>query len=148
MSQPIELPRWIDLVALPAFNLTLAMLVSGLVVWAMNYMIIISPLPVVGEELAPFLQRAQLARYRERNLLGPYHFAERSLHYQDRGEGGLDLFQGETVISYSGSGNENVNRPNEIRPNDVQKAVSSPLPERLSQQQPIFRMSYCGGLVR
>ncbi len=36
MSQPIELPRWIDLVALPAFNLTLAMLVSGIVVWAIG----------------------------------------------------------------------------------------------------------------
>jgi simple sugar transport system permease protein len=36
MSQPIELPRWIDLVALPAFNLTLAMAVSGLVVWAIG----------------------------------------------------------------------------------------------------------------
>lgn len=36
MSQPIELPRWIDLVALPAFNLMLAMGVSGLVVWAIG----------------------------------------------------------------------------------------------------------------
>jgi general nucleoside transport system permease protein len=36
MSQPIELPRWIDLVALPAFNLTLAMAVSGIVVWAIG----------------------------------------------------------------------------------------------------------------
>jgi len=32
MSAPIELPRWIDLVVLPAFNLMLALLVSGLVV--------------------------------------------------------------------------------------------------------------------
>jgi general nucleoside transport system permease protein len=32
MSQPTELPRWIDLVVLPAFNLALALLVSGLVV--------------------------------------------------------------------------------------------------------------------
>jgi len=36
MSQPIELPRWIDLVALPAFNLALALLVSGFVVWAIG----------------------------------------------------------------------------------------------------------------
>jgi general nucleoside transport system permease protein len=36
MTQPIELPRWIDLVALPAFNLALAMIVSGLVVWAIG----------------------------------------------------------------------------------------------------------------
>lgn len=32
MSQPAELPRWMDLVVLPAFNLALALLVSGLVV--------------------------------------------------------------------------------------------------------------------
>jgi ABC-type uncharacterized transport system permease subunit len=32
MSQPTDLPRWIDLVVLPAFNLALALLVSGLVV--------------------------------------------------------------------------------------------------------------------
>jgi len=32
MSQPVELPRWIDLVVLPAFNLALALLVAGLVV--------------------------------------------------------------------------------------------------------------------
>ena len=28
MSQPVELPRWIDLVVLPAFNLALALLVG------------------------------------------------------------------------------------------------------------------------
>ena len=32
MSQPIELPRWVDLVVLPAFNLALALLASALVV--------------------------------------------------------------------------------------------------------------------
>ena len=32
MSQPGDLPRWLDLVVLPAFNLTLALLVAGLVV--------------------------------------------------------------------------------------------------------------------
>ena len=32
MSQPIEMPRWLDLVVLPAFNLALALLVAGLVV--------------------------------------------------------------------------------------------------------------------
>ncbi len=33
MSQPIELPRWIDLGVLPVFNVALALLVSGVVVW-------------------------------------------------------------------------------------------------------------------
>ena len=32
MSAPVELPRWIDLAVLPAFNLALALLVSGVVV--------------------------------------------------------------------------------------------------------------------
>ena len=32
MSQPLELPRWMDLVLLPAFNLVLALLVAGAVV--------------------------------------------------------------------------------------------------------------------
>src|SRR6185295_7849171 len=32
MSQPGDMPRWLDLVVLPAFNLTLALLVAGLVV--------------------------------------------------------------------------------------------------------------------
>jgi len=32
MSQPIELPRWIDVAVLPAFNLALALLVAGVVV--------------------------------------------------------------------------------------------------------------------
>jgi general nucleoside transport system permease protein len=32
MSQPIEMPRWLDLVVLPIFNLTLALLVCGIVV--------------------------------------------------------------------------------------------------------------------
>ena len=31
MSQPVELPRWIDLVVLPAVNLGMAMLVSAVV---------------------------------------------------------------------------------------------------------------------
>jgi hypothetical protein len=73
---------------------------AGLVVWAMNYLILIESSPIVGEELAPFLQRAQLTRYRERRLLGPYLFEERSLRYEDHTEGGLDLFQGETVVTH------------------------------------------------
>ena len=32
MSQPIEMPRWLDLVVLPAFNLALALLACGVVV--------------------------------------------------------------------------------------------------------------------
>ena len=32
MNQPLELPRWMDLVLLPAFNLCMALLVAGLVV--------------------------------------------------------------------------------------------------------------------
>lgn len=32
MSQPVEMPRWLDLVVLPAFNLALALLVCGVVV--------------------------------------------------------------------------------------------------------------------
>jgi hypothetical protein len=71
---------------------------AGTVVWAMNYLIVLDPFPVDGDELAPFLQRAQLSRYRERQLLGPYTFQERTLRYEDCTEGGLDLFRGETVI--------------------------------------------------
>ena len=36
MSRPVELPRWIDLVALPAFNLALALAVAGGVVWSIG----------------------------------------------------------------------------------------------------------------
>jgi hypothetical protein len=89
---------------------------AGLVVWAMNYVIVLSPAAIVEGELASFLQRAQLSHYRSRRLLGPYHFEERDLRYEDHTEGGLDLFQGETVV--------------------------------IQREQPLFRMSYCGGLVR
>jgi len=68
------------------------------VVWAMNYIVLIESPSPIGDELALFLQRAQLARYRERQLLGPYRFEERSLRYEDHTEGNLDLFQGETVV--------------------------------------------------
>ena len=44
MSQPIELPRWMDLVVLPALNLALALLVAGLVVAGVG----LDPLQVVG----------------------------------------------------------------------------------------------------
>jgi hypothetical protein len=76
---------------------------AGTVAWAMNYLIVIELPPAVEEELAPFLQRAQLSRYRERRLLGPYTFQERTLRYEDRTEGALDLFQGETVVLFNGS---------------------------------------------
>jgi general nucleoside transport system permease protein len=36
MSQTAELPRWIDLFVLPAFNVGVALLVAGLVVWAIG----------------------------------------------------------------------------------------------------------------
>jgi hypothetical protein len=116
---------------------------AGLVVWAMSYLITIEALPPVGEELAPFLQRAQQARYRERRLLGPYEFTERTMYYEDRNDGGLDLFQGETVVTYRPWGNESPSRTNDIR-----GAQSRPVPEALPQQQVVFRMPYCGGLVR
>lgn len=73
---------------------------AGHVVWAMNYIILSESPSIIGGELIPFLQRAQLARYRERRLLGPYRFEERSLRYEDHTEGRLDLFQGETVVYY------------------------------------------------
>lgn len=73
---------------------------AGLVVWAMNYLVVFESPSPAGEELAPFLQRAQLSRYRDRRLLGPYHFEERSLRYEDQTVGKLDLFQGETVVYY------------------------------------------------
>lgn len=41
---PVALPRWIDLVVLPAFNLALALAVCGVVVWGIG----LSPLPVLG----------------------------------------------------------------------------------------------------
>ncbi len=89
---------------------------AGTVVWGMNYLILIRDLPMPGEELAAFLQRAQLERYRERRLLGPHRFQERNLRYEDRNEGDLAHFQGETLVFY--------------------------------RQEELFRMHYCGGLVR
>ena len=44
MSQPVELPRWIDLVVLPAFNVCVALLVAGLVVWSIG----LDPLQVLA----------------------------------------------------------------------------------------------------
>lgn len=71
---------------------------AGTVVWAMNYAIELLPTSRSAEELASFLQRAQLARYRERRLLGPHIFQERNLRYEDQNVGELDLFHGEVVI--------------------------------------------------
>jgi hypothetical protein len=34
MSQPAELPRWVDLIVLPLFNLTLAFAASALLLWS------------------------------------------------------------------------------------------------------------------
>lgn len=73
---------------------------AGIVVWAMSYFILIESPAGGGEELASFLQRAQLSRYRERRLLGPYHVEERAYRYEDHTTGGLDLFQGETVVTH------------------------------------------------
>lgn len=36
MSQPVELPRWIDRLVLPVFNVGVALLVAGLVVWSIG----------------------------------------------------------------------------------------------------------------
>jgi ABC-type uncharacterized transport system permease subunit len=44
VSHPVELPRWIDLVVLPAFNLALALLASGIVMLIVGH----DPLQVVG----------------------------------------------------------------------------------------------------
>ncbi|MEK0416575.1 MAG: hypothetical protein RI949_581 [Pseudomonadota bacterium] len=44
MSQPVELPRWMDLVLVPALNLALALLVAGAVVASVG----LDPLRVVG----------------------------------------------------------------------------------------------------
>ncbi len=71
---------------------------AGTAIWVMNYAIDILPTSRPAEELASFLQRAQLSRYRERRLLGPHSFQERSLRYEDQNIGGLDLFQGEIVV--------------------------------------------------
>jgi hypothetical protein len=73
---------------------------AGSVVWGMNYSIVIHDLPIPGEELAGFLQRAQLSRYRERRLLGPHSFHERDLHFEDTNEGDLTQFQGETRVLF------------------------------------------------
>jgi hypothetical protein len=73
---------------------------AGTVVWGMNYLMVIHELPISGSDLAGFMQRARLARYREHRLLGPHDFQERDLHYQDRNEGDLGLFHGETKILY------------------------------------------------
>ena len=37
MSQPLELPRWLDLFVLPAFNLALALLACGVVVMIVGH---------------------------------------------------------------------------------------------------------------
>ncbi len=44
MSQSVELPRWIDTLVLPAFNVCVALLVAGLVVWAIG----LDPLQVLA----------------------------------------------------------------------------------------------------
>lgn len=71
---------------------------AGLPVWVMSYRIVIHDLARGNEELAAFWQRAQQARYRDRHLLGLYNFQERDLRYEDRSEGSLDIFQGETLV--------------------------------------------------
>jgi len=71
---------------------------AGLPVWVMNYRIVVRDMGRGSEELAAFLQHAQQARYRDRHLLGDYHYQERDLRYVDHSEGGLDLFQGETQV--------------------------------------------------
>jgi hypothetical protein len=73
---------------------------AGTVVWGMSYLMVIHELPLAGSEVAGFMQRARLARYREHRLLGSYDFQERGLHYKDRNEGDLHLFHGETQILY------------------------------------------------
>lgn len=37
MSQPVELPRWVDVAVLPAVNLAAALAVAGLVVWLVGF---------------------------------------------------------------------------------------------------------------
>jgi hypothetical protein len=71
---------------------------AGSVVWGMHYWIYVLDLPLPGDEVAAFLQRAQQARYRDRRLLGPFDYQERSLRYQDQNEGKLDQFRGEVLI--------------------------------------------------
>ncbi|MBL8330061.1 MAG: ABC transporter permease [Rubrivivax sp.] len=44
MTQPVELPRWIDLLVLPAFNVGVALLVAGAVVWSIG----LDPLQVLS----------------------------------------------------------------------------------------------------
>ncbi|MBN1484102.1 MAG: hypothetical protein JXA37_05220 [Chloroflexia bacterium] len=73
---------------------------AGTVVWGMNYWIVLADLPLPGGELASFLQRAQLERYRQRRLLGSYSWQERLLRYEDHNEGDLDKFQGDVHIFY------------------------------------------------
>jgi len=75
---------------------------AGTVVWGMNYLIVTHGLPLAGEEMVSFLQRAQLAHYRERCLLGPHLVQERNLRYEDRNEGDLERFTGETCVFYQG----------------------------------------------
>ncbi len=89
---------------------------AGVAVWGMSYLVVVRERRLEGEELAAFLQRAQLARYREHRLLGDYSFHERSLHYEDRNEGDLSLFQGQVLVH--------------------------------CQDDELFRMHYCGGLIR
>lgn len=71
---------------------------AGTVIWGMHYWIHIQDLPLPGEEVVAFLQRAQQARYRDRRLLGAFDYQERSLRYQDRNEGRLDRFRGESLV--------------------------------------------------
>ncbi len=73
---------------------------AGNAIWGMNYLIVTHELPIPSEELAAFLQRAQLARYRERRLLGPHIVQERHLRYEDHNEGNLERFTGLIRVLY------------------------------------------------
>ncbi len=73
---------------------------AGQAVWGMNYLILIRSSPLPSEELAAFVQRAQLARYRERRLLGPHEVQERSLRYLDQNEGTIRRFWGKVEVFY------------------------------------------------
>jgi simple sugar transport system permease protein len=44
MSEPLQLPRWMDVLVLPAFNVGVALLVAGLVVWGIG----LDPLKVLS----------------------------------------------------------------------------------------------------
>jgi len=75
---------------------------AGAAVWGMNYLIVSHGFPLPSAELAAFLQRAQLARYRERRLLGPHLVQERDLRYEDQNEGDMELFRGQIRVLYQG----------------------------------------------